>query len=47
MEWIGTAPAAPAELDDIEQLKRLAELKDEGILSEEEYAALKAKVLGF
>jgi hypothetical protein len=37
--------AAPAE-DPIEQLKKLAELKDQGILTEEEFAAQKAKILG-
>ena len=39
------APAAPAE-DPIEQLKELAALKDQGILTEEEFAAQKAKLLG-
>ena len=38
------APAAPA-ADPIQQLKDLAELKDQGILTEEEFAAQKAKVL--
>ena len=37
------APAAP---DPIEQLKELAALKDQGILTEEEFAAQKAKILG-
>jgi hypothetical protein len=37
------APAAP---DPIEQLKELAALKDQGILTEEEFAAEKAKILG-
>ena len=32
--------------DDIEQLKQLAALKDQGILTEEEFAAEKAKILG-
>jgi Short C-terminal domain len=36
--------AAPAP-DPIEQLKKLAELKDQGILTEEEFAAQKAKIL--
>jgi hypothetical protein len=42
------APAAPAapEADPIAQLKQLAELKDQGILTEEEFAAQKAKILG-
>jgi hypothetical protein len=30
----------------IEQLRRFAELRDEGILTEEEFAAQKAKLLG-
>jgi hypothetical protein len=38
-------PPAPAE-DPIEQIKKLAELKDQGILTEEEFAAQKAKLLG-
>jgi Short C-terminal domain len=37
------APEAP---DPIEQLKELAALKDQGILTEEEFAAEKAKILG-
>ena len=43
------APApAPAggESDTIKQLKDLAELKAQGILTEEEFAAQKAKILG-
>ena len=39
------APAAPA-VDPIERIKELAELKDQGILTEEEFAAQKAKLLG-
>jgi hypothetical protein len=39
------APAAEAP-DPIEQLKELASLKDQGILTEEEFAAEKAKILG-
>jgi hypothetical protein len=39
------APAAP-EPDMIDQLTRLAALKDQGILTEEEFAAQKAKLLG-
>ena len=42
--------AAPAPADDmsakVEQLKQLAELKDQGILTDEEFAAQKAKILG-
>jgi hypothetical protein len=43
------APAAPApepQVDMVAQLKELAELKDAGILTEEEFAAQKAKILG-
>jgi hypothetical protein len=39
------APAAPA-ADPIQQLKELAALKDQGILTEEEFATQKAKILG-
>jgi len=41
-------PAAPeaAESAQIEELKQLAALKDQGILTEEEFAASKAKILG-
>jgi hypothetical protein len=49
------APAAPAEVptapavgqvDVIDQLNRLADLRDRGILTEEEFAVQKAKLLG-
>ena len=42
------APAAPATggSSTIEQLKELGELKAQGILTEEEFAAQKAKLLG-
>jgi Short C-terminal domain len=44
------APAAPApatgESSVIDQLKELGELKAQGILTEEEFAAQKAKLLG-
>jgi Short C-terminal domain len=44
------APAAPAPVglspDAIAQLQQLASLKDQGILTEEEFAAQKAKILG-
>ena len=39
------AAAAPA-ADPIAQLKQLAELKQQGILTDEEFAAQKAKILG-
>ena len=40
------APAPPAGESTIDQLKELGELKSQGILTEEEFAAQKAKLLG-
>ena len=40
------AAPAPGMSDTIEQLKQLSELRDQGVLSEAEFAAQKAKVLG-
>jgi hypothetical protein len=40
------AAAAPAGESTIDQLKELGELKSQGILTEEEFAAQKAKLLG-
>ena len=40
------APAAPAGDDMISELKQLAELHDSGVLTDEEFAAQKAKLLG-
>jgi hypothetical protein len=42
---VAAAPAAPAP-DAIEQLKQLAQLKDQGILTDAEFAVQKAKILG-
>ena len=39
-------PAEEAAADPLEQLKTLGELKQQGILTEEEFAAQKAKILG-
>jgi hypothetical protein len=39
-------PAAAPAPDPIEQLKQLGELKQQGILTDEEFAAQKAKILG-
>jgi hypothetical protein len=44
--YAAPAAAAPAAADPIQQLTDLAALKDQGILTEEEFAAQKAKVLG-
>lgn len=43
------APAPPhqaAQVDPYEELKKLAELHDQGILTDDEFAAAKAKILG-
>jgi Short C-terminal domain len=40
------AAAAPAEPDPMEQLQKLAQLHEQGILTDEEFAAQKAKILG-
>lgn len=40
------APPSAAPVDLADQLKKLAELRDQGILTEEEFAAQKAKLLG-
>ena len=40
------APAAPAAASTVDQLKELGELRSQGILTEEEFAAQKAKLLG-
>ena len=46
-QYAQPAPApAPTAPDPIEQLTQLAALKDRGILTEEEFAAQKAKILG-
>jgi Short C-terminal domain len=39
-------PAAAPAPDPIEQLKQLGELRQQGILTDEEFAAQKAKILG-
>ncbi len=42
-----SAAPAPASTDDkIEQLKQLADLKSQGILTDQEFASEKAKILG-
>jgi hypothetical protein len=40
------APAPPAGEDRMEQLKQLGELKEQGVLTDEEFAAEKARILG-
>jgi hypothetical protein len=39
-------PAAPSQADVISQLQQLGELKSAGVLTEQEFAAQKAKILG-
>jgi multidrug resistance efflux pump len=39
-------PAAPAATDSVDELERLAQLKAQGVLSDEEFTAAKAKLLG-
>jgi hypothetical protein len=39
-------PAAPAGGDQIAELEKLAQLKQQGVLSDEEFTAAKAKLLG-
>jgi hypothetical protein len=50
-QYVQPAPApapAPAQAEDdmFEQLQRLAQLHDQGILTDEEFAASKARILG-
>ena len=44
--YAAPAPAAPAVSDPIHQLKELAALREQGILTDDEFAAQKAKILG-
>jgi hypothetical protein len=39
-------PAAPSQGGDLDELQRLAGMKAQGLISEAEYTAAKAKVLG-
>jgi hypothetical protein len=40
------APAAPAQPDDIAELQKYAALKEQGVITEEEFAAKKKQILG-
>jgi hypothetical protein len=40
------APAAPALPDDMAQIQQLATMKDQGLLTEEEFQAKKKQILG-
>jgi len=44
-EYAAPAPAAPA-VDPIEQLRQLGELHEQGVLTDEEFAVQKSKILG-
>jgi hypothetical protein len=44
-EQAAPPPPAPAAEDRVEQLKDLADLKQQGVLTEEEFAAEKARIL--
>ena len=44
-EQYAPPPAAPAADDRVERLKDLADLKQQGVLTEEEFAAEKARIL--
>jgi hypothetical protein len=44
-QYVEAPPAAPA-VDPVAQLKQLAELHQQGVLTDEEFAAQKAKILG-
>ena len=44
--YAAPAPAAAPENDMMSQLKQLGELHEQGILTDEEFAAQKAKILG-
>ena len=43
---VAAAPVAPPAPDLVEQLTQLADLKDRGVLTDEEFAAQKARLLG-
>ena len=40
------APSAPAEGDPAEQIRKLAQLRDEGLVTEDEFQAKKTQLLG-
>lgn len=45
-QYAAQPPQAAPAADPVQQLKDLADLKNQGILTEEEFAAQKAKILG-
>ncbi len=40
------APAAPAEVDDAAEIQKYASLKEQGLITDEEFAAKKKQILG-
>jgi hypothetical protein len=45
-QYVQEAPPPPAAADPYEQITKLAQMRDAGILTEEEFATEKAKILG-
>ena len=46
VEQAAPMPAAPAQNDPYDQIEKLSKLHEEGALTDEEFAAAKAKILG-
>lgn len=46
VQYVEAPPAAPSADDQMEQLEKLGDLHAKGILTDEEFAAQKAKILG-
>ena len=46
VQYAEAPPAAPSEDDQIDQLEKLGDLHAKGILTDEEFAAKKAQILG-
>jgi hypothetical protein len=46
VQYVEAPPAAPSEDDQMEQLEKLGDLHAKGILTDEEFAAKKAQILG-
>jgi hypothetical protein len=45
-QYVEQAPPPSSAVDPVEQLTKLGELRDNGVLTEEEFQAQKAKILG-
>jgi len=46
VQYVEAPPAAPSEDDQLAQLEKLGDLHTKGILTDEEFAAKKAQILG-